>query len=63
MAAATLRMIEVATCPLWENADGTRRPGLSYEPEHPPVVGWCNVAVMDIGGELHRLLLTLDAAR
>jgi hypothetical protein len=63
MAAATLHIIEVAPCPLWDDPDGTRRPGVAYEPDAPPVVGWCNVAVMDIGGEPYRVSLTLDAAR
>ena len=58
-----LRLLEVGTVPLWEERDGSRRLGLEHAPDHPPVVGWCNVATVTIDGERHRLLLTLDAAR
>ncbi len=55
-----IRLEAVETCPLWEDGDGART--VAYErQDHPPVVGWCNVAVVTIGGKRHRLLLTLDA--
>lgn len=56
-----MKMLEVQTCPLWEDSDGSRRPGLEYEPDHPPVVGWVNVAVITIDGRPRLVLLTLDA--
>lgn len=52
--------IVVHTCPLWEEADGTRRIGMEYEEHHPPVVGWVNVLEVKIGGETHLLLLGND---
>ena len=55
-------MIAVHTCPLWEGPDGTRRPGVAAESNHPPVVGWVNVMEVEISGRRHRLLLTKEAA-
>ncbi len=57
-----LKMRAVHTCPLWEDPDGRRRPGLAEEPDHPPVVGWVNVMDVDVAGERHLLLLTNEAA-
>jgi hypothetical protein len=51
-----VKLAAVHTCPVWEEADGTRRPGFDEEPDHPPVVGWCNVLVIDLNGERRRLL-------
>jgi hypothetical protein len=36
---------------------------MSYEPDHPRVVGWVNVAAVRIAGATYWLLLTKDAAR
>jgi hypothetical protein len=55
----TLRAIH--TVPLWEEEDGSRTLGLDFRPDHPPVVGWCNAARIEINGELRWFLLTLDA--
>ena len=52
----------VITCPLWEDPDGTRRPGFTYEPSPPPVVGWVNVMNLTIDGERYLVLLTTAAA-
>lgn len=52
----SLRVLEVHTCPVWEDADGSRRPGMEPEDDHPPVVRWCNVLVLTIDGDEHRLL-------
>jgi hypothetical protein len=49
------------TCPLWEYPDGRRAPGMTYNPNKPPIVGWVNVMELQIAGEHHRLLLTTDA--
>lgn len=57
-----MKVIAVHTCPLWEERDGTRRVGIAPEPNHPPVVGWCNVMELILRGERHRVLLTLKAA-
>lgn len=54
-------MFAVHTCPLWEDANGWRRPGMDYDPSKPRVVGWVNVMEAEIAGERHRLLLTRDA--
>jgi hypothetical protein len=35
--------------------------GLRERQNHPPVVGWCNTALLSINGELRWFLLTLDA--
>jgi hypothetical protein len=56
-----IRMFAVHTCPLWEDANGWRRPGMDYDPSKPRVVGWVNVMEAEIAGERHRLLLTRDA--
>jgi hypothetical protein len=56
-----LRIDAIHTCPMWEGADGSRRPGVEYDPTPHRVVGWCNVAYVHICGLRYRLLLTLDA--
>jgi hypothetical protein len=58
-----ISVIAVHTCPLWQDVDGTRRPGMEPEATTPEVVGWVNVMEAEIAGERHRLLLTLDGAR
>lgn len=58
-----MRMLEVHTCPLWQEADGSRTVGLAERPDHPPVVGWCNMALIIIRNESRWFLLTLDASR
>jgi hypothetical protein len=56
-----MRLLEIHTVPLWEEADGTRTLGMRERQNHPPVVGWCNTALLSINGELRWFLLTLDA--
>lgn len=56
-----MRLREIHTVPVWEDPDGSRRLGIAPEKDHPPVVGWANVAVIDIEGEPHEFVLTLDA--
>lgn len=56
-----MRPIGVITCPLWEDADGSRRPGMAPESDPPPVVDWVNVLVLELYGEEYRLLLTKEA--
>lgn len=56
-----MRLLVVATCPLWAEEDGSRTLGLYERPDHPPVVGWCNAAQISIEGEERWFLLTLDA--
>jgi hypothetical protein len=58
-----VRLLGLHVCPLWEEQDGARRVGMSYEPDHPRVVGWVNVAAVRIAGATYWLLLTKDAAR
>lgn len=58
-----MRGVVVHTCPLWEEEDGTRRIGMEYEENPPPVVGWVNVLEVKIGGETHLLLLGAEADR
>lgn len=59
-----MRSIAVHTCPLWKAADGSRRPGMSEEPDppQPRLVGWVNVMMLSLGGVEFKLLLTADAA-
>lgn len=55
-------MLEIHTCPVWQFASGIRIPGFYPMDDHPPVVGWCNVAVIAINGESRNFLLTLAAS-
>lgn len=56
-----MRLLEIHTVPLWEEADGSLTLGMALRDDHPPVVGWCNAAIIQINGELRLFLLTLDA--
>jgi hypothetical protein len=58
-----MRMLAISTCPLWEYPDGSRAPGMTYNPNHPRVVAWVNVADLEIDGDVYQLLLTRDASR
>lgn len=51
---------EVHVCPLWAEADGSRRIGMEEDPEHGEVVGWVNVLVCTIHGEDHHLLAVYE---
>jgi hypothetical protein len=53
-----MRMLAVHTAPLWQEANGQRTIGLEYRPNHPPVVGWCNTALIAIGHEARWFVLT-----
>lgn len=55
-----MKALTVHTCPVWEDDDGSRRPGFTPEDDHPPVVGWCNVLVAEIAGEQHAFLLVYE---
>lgn len=52
-----MKLQSIHTCPVWEEPNGSRRPGFDPDDAHPPVVGWCNVAVIDFDGEPRRFLL------
>lgn len=56
-----MRLKHIDTCPVWEEDDGSMRPGMDYEPDHPPVVGWCNIATIELDGIEYKLLLNLNA--
>ena len=56
-----MRFLAVHTCPLWQEPDGDRTIGLSVREDHPHVVGWVNVGMIRIGGEVRLFLLTRDA--
>lgn len=58
-----MRVLEVHTCPLWEDEDGSRRVGMEPEEDHPPVVGWVNVLVVDVDGDPRLLLVGAEADR
>jgi hypothetical protein len=58
-----VRLHSIATVPIWENADGSRRPGLEPEDGHPPVVGWCNVADIELAGERYDVVLVYEDER
>lgn len=51
-----MRLLEVHTCPVWQEQDGSRSIGMEPRDDHPPVVGWCNVLVLTIGRRKLRLL-------
>ncbi len=53
-----MKAIAIHTCPLWEEPDGSRRPGLRPESLQLPVVGWVNVMDAEIAGRRCMLLLT-----
>ena len=55
-----MKALAVHTVPLWEEEDGTRRLGMEGEDPHPPVVGWCNVMLIEINGEVRPFLLYED---
>lgn len=58
-----MRLLEIHTCPLWEDERGNRIIGMHHDPRHPTVVGWVNVIVVSIDGKDYALLLGPDADR
>jgi hypothetical protein len=54
-------MLAVQTCPLWQEEDGSTCVGLTLREDHPPVIGWVNVAIIEFEGQPRLLLLTLAA--
>ena len=52
-----MKALVVHTVPLWEEKDGTRRLGMETENPHPPVVGWCNVMLIEIHGDVRPFLM------
>lgn len=58
-----MRMLAVHTAPLWQEADGQRTIGLDYRANHPPIVGWCNAALILLNGQSRWFVLTLDPNR
>lgn len=58
-----MKMLALHTVPLWQEEDGGLTLGMCHRPNHPPVVGWCNAALIRIGGDARWFLLTLDADR
>lgn len=56
-----MKMLAIHTVPLWEERDGSLTLGVKQRVDHPPVVGWCNLARIRLGGEVRWFLLTLDA--
>lgn len=57
-----MRVLAITTCPLWEHDDGRREVGMQAVAVAPRVIGWVNVLTVEINGERHDLLLTLDAS-
>lgn len=57
-----MTLLAVHTVPLWQEDDGSRTLGIKPRADHPPVVGWCNLARIRIGGEVRWFVLTLDAS-
>lgn len=55
-----MKRIETHVCPVWEQPDGNRVPGMEFDPVHGPVVGWCCIDVLEIGGERRELLLAWE---
>jgi hypothetical protein len=51
-----MKLKAVHTCPVWEQPDGSYAIGIDEDRNHGPVVGWCNVMVIDFGGRELRLL-------
>lgn len=63
---ATLRLLEVHTCPLWDAGPGLRVVGMDDYREYgfkrqPEVVGWVNVGQLELHGRIRSFLLTKDA--
>lgn len=56
-----MRLLALHTCPLWQETDGMRTVGMYERPNDPPVVGWCNTALIEVDGRSRWFLLTLDA--
>lgn len=50
----------IDTVPVWEESDGTLTYGLEPRDPHPPVVGWANVATIELDGCKYQILLTMD---
>jgi hypothetical protein len=48
-----MRLLELHVCPLWEDGEI----GMYERPDHPPVIGWCNVGVFEMAGERREFLL------
>ena len=53
-----MRLIELHTAPLWQELDGQRTIGLHERPDHPPVIGWVNAALLKLQDTEYWLLLT-----
>ena len=54
----------VHTCPLWEDRNGRRRPGMRWvQFSRPNVVGWVHVLEVTIHGQRYMLLLTQPPER
>lgn len=60
-----MRMHALHVCPVWDTDDGPLVGLDHYEEygyeEQPEVLGWCNVAAIEIKGTVRPFLLTLDA--
>lgn len=60
----TLRMLAVHTVPVWDR-DGASVYGLEHYSEYgfaeqPDVIGWANIAVLELRGKVRELLLVSD---
>jgi hypothetical protein len=60
----TARLSAVHTCPVWQGDDGPVIGMDSFEEygfeEEPELIAWCNVAVVEIKGTVHELLLNRE---
>lgn len=56
-----MRLLHIDVCPVWAEPSGRMTIGMDYRPNHPEVVGWACVSTIELGGEVYRFLLNLEA--
>jgi len=58
-----MRALSLHMVPVWEECDGQRTLGTYPRYDHPPVVGWANIACIKIYGEARWFLLTVSCVK
>jgi hypothetical protein len=53
-----MRLLAIHTAPVWQEHNGQRTVGIEHRPNHPPVVGWCNAALIVLNNESRWFVLT-----
>lgn len=52
-----MRLLEFHVVPVWQETNGVYTYGMRPRPNHPPVIGWANVMIVEIHGTVYPLLL------